>query len=333
MSGVPASGADQGTGAGSGAGVGPGAGVGLPRRVVVLAPGKINLSLAVGAVDARGYHVLETLFHAVDLAETVTVVPADELSLTVDSAVPGEIPLDGRNLALRAAEQLRAEHDVSVGAELHIRKEVPVAGGMGGGSADAAATLVALDRLWGLGLSEAQLRAHAARLGADVPFALRGRTALGRGNGGDLSSVLTAMHPTWLLAVPGGHLSTPEVYRRHDEIAAARGRTLTPEPRIDPRQLEALASGDLELLGRTLHNDLQDAALALHPGLEPVLAAALREGALGALVSGSGPTIAVLVADQAQARGVAAALQSAGLVESCLIAEGNAPGARVLEES
>lgn len=303
------------------------------RRVVVRAPGKINLSLAVGAVDAQGYHLLETLFHAVDLTETVTAVLAEELSLTVDSAVPGEIPLDGRNLALRAAEQLRAEHAVTAGAVLHLRKEVPIAGGMGGGSADAAATLVALDRLWGLGLSEAQLHSHAARLGADVPFALHGRTALGRGNGGDLSAVLTEARPTWLLAVPGGHLSTPEVYRRHDEIAAARGRELSVEPRIDPRQLEALANGDLELLGRTLHNDLQDAALALHPGLEPILAAARREGALGALVSGSGPTVAVLVADAEQARDVAAVLQAQRLVEGCLIADGNAPGAQVLEES
>ncbi|WP_394215910.1 4-(cytidine 5'-diphospho)-2-C-methyl-D-erythritol kinase [Brachybacterium vulturis] len=302
------------------------------RRVVVRAPGKINLSLGVGAVDDRGYHALATVFQAVDIYETVSATRADELSLEVHSEVPGEIPLDESNLALRAAELLRTEFDLRDGAALHIHKQVPIAGGMGGGSADAAATLVALDRLWGLGLGSEGLRQLGSRLGADVPFAMLGHTALGRGNGADLTTVLTHGEWTWLLAVPGGHLSTPAVFRRFEEIATGGGRPPVTHPTVDERQLQALSGGNLELLADTLHNDLQAAAFSLHPGLEPVVEAAEQHGALAALVSGSGPTVAVLVEDEAQARSIAAGLMSESLVESCLVARGSAAGASVLEE-
>lgn len=302
------------------------------QRVVVRAPGKINLSLGVGAVDDRGYHALATVFQAVDLYETITAVRSDELSLEVTSHVPGDTPLDGSNLALRAAELLRTEFDLDDGAALHIDKQVPIAGGMGGGSADAAATLVALDRLWGLELGSEQLRKLGSRIGADVPFSMLGHTALGRGNGADLTTVLTHGEWTWLLAVPGGHLSTPAVFRRFDEIVARGGRTPAVQPTVDERQLQALSGGNIELLADTLHNDLQAAAFALHPGLEPVVEAAEQLGALAALVSGSGPTVAVLVEDEMQARSIAAGLMSESLVESCLVARGSAPGASVLEE-
>lgn len=301
-------------------------------RVVVRTPGKINLSLVVGAVEEHGYHSLATVFQAVDLYETVTATRAEEMALTIDSEVHGDVPRDASNLALRAAQLLRTELGISAAAALHVHKQVPVAGGMGGGSADAAATLVALDRLWGLGLSAEELRALGSRLGADVPFAMLGHTAIGHGNGGDLTTVLTHGDWTWLLAVPGGHLSTPEVYRRHDEIAADVGRALVLAPEIDARQLEALSSGNTHLLGQTLHNDLQSAAFALHSGLEPVVETAERAGALGAMVSGSGPTVAALVENQAQAETIAAALQQQGLVQQCLIARGSAPGASILEE-
>jgi len=304
-----------------------------PHRVVVRAPGKLNLSLAVGAVDERGYHSLATVFQAVDLHETVTAVRAEEMSLVIDAEVSGEVPVDASNLALRAAELLRTELGVRASAALHVHKQVPIAGGMGGGSADAAATLIALDRLWGLQLGGEQLRALGARLGADVPFAMLGHTALGRGNGGELTTVLTHGDWTWLLAVPGGHLSTPAVYRRHDEIAAAVGRRLALRPQIDARQLQALSSGNIELLGDTLHNDLQSAAFALHPGLEPVVEAAERAGALGAIVSGSGPTVAALAQDRAHAESIGEALRSEGLVDDCFVARGSAPGASILEES
>ncbi|MGP9537412.1 4-(cytidine 5'-diphospho)-2-C-methyl-D-erythritol kinase [Brachybacterium sp. AOP43-C2-M15] len=303
-----------------------------PSRVVVRAPGKINLSLGVGAVDAHGYHALATVFQAVDLYETVTASRADTLSLEMTSSVPGELPLDGSNLALRAAELMREEFSLTEGAALHIDKQVPIAGGMGGGSADAAAALVALDRLWGLGLGGEGLRRLGARLGADVPFAMLGHTALGRGNGGDLTTVLTHGEWTWLLAIPGGHLSTPQVFRTFDEIVRTTGRRPAEQPEVDERQLQALSGGNIELLAETLENDLQVAAFALHPGLEPVVETAERLGAPAALVSGSGPTVAVLVEDEAQARSIAAGLMRDSLVDSCLVVRGSAPGASVLVE-
>ncbi|MGO3312667.1 MAG: 4-(cytidine 5'-diphospho)-2-C-methyl-D-erythritol kinase [Brachybacterium tyrofermentans] len=301
------------------------------NRVVVRAPGKINLSLAVGAVDDRGYHSLATVFQAVDVYETVTATQQDELTLSVDSDVPGEVPLDGSNLALRAAELLRSERGVTAGAALHVHKQVPVAGGMGGGSADAAAVLVALDRLWGLDLPAEELRELGSRLGADVPFAMLGHTALGRGTGADLTTALTHGEWTWLLAFPGGHLSTPAVYRRHDEIARSVGRVLPEHPEIEELQFQALSSGDAPLLGRTLHNDLQSAAFALHDGLEPVVEHAQRAGAYGAMVSGSGPTVAVLVEDREHAQEIGEELRAARLVDSYLVARGSAAGASVLD--
>ncbi|MGP5267393.1 4-(cytidine 5'-diphospho)-2-C-methyl-D-erythritol kinase [Brachybacterium alimentarium] len=306
-------------------------------RVVVRAPGKINLSLVVGAVDERGYHRLATVFQAVDVYETVTATRLEgagsELTLQVDSDVPGEIPLDGTNLALRAAEMLRTEYGVTEGAALHVHKQVPVAGGMGGGSADAAAVLVALDRLWGLDLAPGELRTLGARLGADVPFSMLGHTALGRGTGADLTTVLTHGEWTWLLAFPGGYLSTPEVYRRHDEIARAVGRALPEQPEIEELQFQALSSGGAAMLGETLHNDLQAAAFALDPRLEPVVELAEKSGAFGAMVSGSGPTVAALVEDDQHAHEIGARMRQEQLVESYLVARGSAPGASILEES
>lgn len=307
-----------------------------PERVVVRAPGKINLSLAVGAVDADRYHELVTLFQAVDLYETVTVGPEDperpgEFVLEVDSAVPGEVPLDESNLAIRAARMLQAHSEIARGASIHIRKQVPVAGGMGGGSADAAATLVALNELWRTDLSAETLHDLGSQLGADVPFPMLGHTALGRGNGSRLTTVLSRSDWSWVLAIPGGHLSTPEVFRRHDELVAAAGRELPEQPALDDRQLRALSSGDVSLLGATLFNDLQAAALSLHPGLEGVIDHLLQEGALGALVSGSGPTIAALAEDESHALELAESLRGTGLVEQAHVARGSAPGATLLE--
>ncbi|MCS6712643.1 4-(cytidine 5'-diphospho)-2-C-methyl-D-erythritol kinase [Brachybacterium sp. EF45031] len=302
------------------------------RRVVAQAPGKINLSLHVGAVDHRGYHALATVFQAVDLMETVTAQAADDLHLTVTSHVDGDVPTDGTNLALRAARLLQQEHRITAGAALHIDKTVPVAGGMGGGSADAAAALVALNRLWELDLEPAALRELGGRLGADVPFALTGHTALGRGNGDDLSPLLVTGEWHWVLAVPGGHLSTPEVYRTHDELVRQAGREPAAVPEPDDRQVQALRSADVALLGETLHNDLQAAAFHLRPGLAPVCELAEGSGAYGALVSGSGPTIAVLAGDADHAAQLAALLRAEGVAQQCLTTTGSAPGARVISE-
>lgn len=302
-------------------------------RVVVRAPGKINLSLAVGATDERGYHQLATVFHAVGLYETVTAERSEDITLELDSRVEGHVPTGPENLALRAARLLAEAHGVTDGAALHITKHVPVAGGMGGGSADAAATLVALNRLWQLGIAPDELRRLGGEVGADVPFAMLGHTALGRGKGDDLSSVLTSGQWSWVIATPGGSLSTPEVYARFDEIVAETGRTPAAVPEPDALQLQALRSADVTLLGQTLHNDLQMPAFTLHPGLEPVIALAESSGASGAIVSGSGPSIAVLAQDVAHAHELREILRAGCSLVDCLVLEGSVPGARIIDEA
>lgn len=308
------------------------------QRVVVRAPGKVNLSLAVGGQDERGYHQLATVFQAVGLYETVTAARWEAgapdpgaLELTLSAHVAGSVPLDGTNLVLRAAELLRERWGITEGARLHVEKHVPVAGGMGGGSADAAATLLALSLLWGIDAPAEELRALGGILGADVPFAMIGHTALGRGKGDDLTSVLTSGSWHWVLAVPGGHLSTPQVYARFDALIREHGRTVAAVPEPDAAQLQALRAGDVALLGQTLHNDLQGAAFSLDPSLEPIIVAAEQAGACGAIVSGSGPTIAVLAHDEAHARSLREVLRATGLLQECLVTEGSVPGARVLE--
>lgn len=340
-----------------------------PRRVVVRAPGTLTLSLAVGAPDPRGDRSLATVLQAVDLYATVTATRSEELSLATNggtstgpgtsadqraragesagaggSAGAGEgagVGTDaigtagapgGDSLALRAAELLREEFSLTDGASLQVDQQVPGAGGLGAAAAGAAATLVALDRLWGLGLGSERLRRLGARLGADVPFAMLGHTAMRRDHGGELTTVLTHGEWTWLLAIPGGHLPLQEVMRTFDEILRSSGRRPVEHPAVDERQLQALSSGNIELLADTLDNDLQVAAFALHPGLEPAVECAEQLGALAALVSGAGPALAVLVEDEAQARSIAAGLMRDSLVQECLVARGSAPGTSVLAE-
>lgn len=299
-----------------------------PSSVVATAPGKVNLSLRVGGIDSRGYHALATVFHALDLLETVEARRHTDLTLTVDSTVRGHVPTDGSNLALKAAELLRAEHGITDGAALHIRKTVPVAGGMGGGSADAAAALVALNALWQLGLSAEQLYALGARLGADVPFALHGGTALGLGTGTQLEAVTAPARLTWLLCAPGGHLSTPEVFRTFDTLVAHARPPITPIP--DDRQLAALSGGDVTEIAASLSNDLMPAAVHLRADLAQTLGALRDAGALAAIVSGSGPTLAALVEDDAHAEAVRAAVSPGLPAAEFVIAHGPAAGARIV---
>lgn len=301
-----------------------------PNRVVATAPGKINLSLRVGGVDERGYHALATVFQALDLTETIEARRADHLTLTVDSQVRGHVPTDSSNLVLRAAEILRAEHGVTDGAALHITKRVPIAGGMGGGSADAAAALIALNTLWGLELTAEELHDLGARLGADVPFALHGGTALGLGNGTDLTAVQAPCELTWLLCAPGGHLSTPEVFRTFDRLVADAPPPVVPSPHQE--QLDALGAGDLAAIAGTLSNDLTGPALAMRPDLEELLAALSGAGALAAILSGSGPTLGALVEDETQARRIQEAVAPGAPEAEFVIAGGPVPGARIIEQ-
>jgi 4-diphosphocytidyl-2-C-methyl-D-erythritol kinase len=295
--------------------------------VTVRAPGKINLYLAVGDLQETGYHELTTVFHAVSLVDEVTVRNADVLSLEITGEGADQLPLDERNLAWQAAE-LMAEHvgrapDVSI----MIDKSIPVAGGMGGGSADAAAVLVALNSLWELGVPRRDLHTLAAKLGSDVPFALHGGTALGTGRGEELATVLARNTFHWVLAFAKGGLSTPKVFRELDRL-----REVGEPPRLDEAEpvLAALAAGDPEQLAPLLGNELQAAALSLSSPLRRVLRAGVEAGALAGMVSGSGPTCAFLCQSASSAVDVGIELTGAGVCRTVRVASGPVHGARVV---
>jgi len=301
---------------------------------VVRAPAKINLALRVGDLDEDGYHDVVSVYQAVSLFEEVTAaLPADGPSgLTVAVRGPGaaHVPLDGTNLAVRAAQLLAERAGVPAEAALSIRKAVPVAGGMAGGSADAAAALVACDLLWGTGLSREELVALGAELGADVPFALVGGTALGTGRGDRVTPVLGRGDYHWVLALAADGLSTPRVYAEHDRLRAGLP-SVDLEPQVPADLAHALRSGDAARLGTCLVNDLQDAACSLRPQLRRVLALGEDHGVLGSLVSGSGPTVALLVADSSAALELAVALTASGVASDVRRVTGPAPGARQVE--
>ena len=299
--------------------------------VRVEAPGKVNLFLSVGAPGPDGYHPLTTVFQAVRLIETVTArrqSAQDHGTVTLTLEEPdADVPTDASNLAVRAAKLLAEATGVGEGVDLLLRKRVPVAGGMAGGSADAAAALVACNALWGTGLPLPELSALAARLGADVPFPLTGATAVGSGRGDLVTPIMTRGSYHWVFALAEDGLSTPAVFRRFDELTGAG----EPAVRDVPEALTAaLRAGDARALADSLDNDLQAAALDLRPELAEVIAVAEEAGALRAIVSGSGPTIAALVEDPGSAQRVSRALKASGLVAGVLRADAPVSGARVV---
>ncbi|BBZ51292.1 4-(cytidine 5'-diphospho)-2-C-methyl-D-erythritol kinase [Mycobacterium heidelbergense] len=295
--------------------------------VTVQAPGKVNLYLAVGDRRDDGYHELTTVFQAVSLVDEVTVRNADLLSLELAGEGAGKLPSDGRNLAWRAAE-LMAEHvgrapDVSI----TIDKSIPVAGGMAGGSADAAAVLVAMNSLWELNVPRRDLRMLAARLGSDVPFALHGGTALGTGRGEELATVLSRNSFHWVLAFADGGLLTPAVFVELDRLREAGDPPRLAEP---GPVLAALAAGDPEQLAPLLGNEMQAAALSLDPTLRRALRAGVEAGALAGIVSGSGPTCAFLCSSADSAVDVGIQLSGAGVCRTVRVVSGPVAGARVV---
>lgn len=299
-------------------------------RVHVRAPGKINVFFEVGDLDDGGYHEVASAYQAVSAYEDLWAEASDRFTIAVSGAVNvSGVPLDDRNLAVRAARLLAAETGYPGGVHLEIRKAVPVAGGMGGGSADAAAALVACDALWGTGMPSADLHALASRLGADVPFALLGGTAIGTGRGDELSPALARGRFDWVLVTSGHGLSTPDVYReldRHRELHAADIARVPRRPTVDPGVLQALRAGDATALAATMRNDLQVAALHLRPELALVLERGERMGALAGIVSGSGPTLAFLAEDEESAIDLQVVLSAEG--HEALHVHGPVPGAR-----
>ena len=306
---------------------------GRDGAVVARAPAKVNVHLGVGPLRADGFHELQTVYLAVSLLDTVTAGPGEGLSLTVTgegtgpASGPDGVPSDRRNLVWRAAELLARSAGVPADATLAVDKSIPAAAGLAGGSADAAAALVALDALWGTRASRPDLLALAAELGSDVPFSLQGGVALGSGRGEQLSPVLARGPWHWVLGIAGQGLSTPAVYAELDRLRAA-GRA--PEPRSDAAGpvLAALRGGP-DVLAAALGNDLQAAALALRPELRRALRAATDAGALAALVSGSGPTVAALATGERDAVRLAAVLAGEGVFRTVRVVQGPVPGARL----
>ncbi|MGN6404849.1 4-(cytidine 5'-diphospho)-2-C-methyl-D-erythritol kinase [Sinomonas sp.] len=308
------------------------------RSVRAKAPGKVNVSLQVGPVRPDGYHSVASVYLAVSLFEEVTATVRDEPGITVSVSPEStldvdelEIPLDERNLAVRAAALMAEVSEHPTGVHLEITKRVPVAGGMGGGSADAAATLVACDALWGAGLSREELAHLAAELGADVPFALLGGAAVGLGVGDQLSPALATARLDWVLVPADFGLSTPAVFRELDRLRSEEGVDAEEPTDVEPGILAAVRAGDPRALSHLLLNDLQRPAVSLAPGLRNTLGWGDSHGALASLVSGSGPTVALLAEDAEAAALLADALARRGT--PAIPVHGPVPGARIVSDT
>jgi 4-diphosphocytidyl-2-C-methyl-D-erythritol kinase len=303
--------------------------------VIVRAPAKINLELRVGRPGADGYHQLATVFHAVAVFDDLSAVAAEAgegITLTVDGPHAASVPVDDSNLVVRAARLLADRVGMAADARLHLRKGIPVAGGMAGGSADAAAALVACDALWHAGLDREQLHRLATELGSDVPFCLLGGTAIGAGRGERLTPALARGEYHWVVALADHGLSTPAVYAEIDRLRDV-GEVPAPdgEPAISGGLMQALRAGDPQALGACLENHLQPAALSLDPSLERALEIGRKVGALGGMVSGSGPTTVFLARDSAHALDLAMALTASGAAADVRRTFGPVGGARLVE--
>jgi len=304
----------------------------VPKVVHTRAPGKINVFLKVGALLENGYHDVATAYQAVSLYEDIRATAADDFSVTFTGSIDtSSLATDGSNLAIKAATLLAHRAGYRKGVHLEIEKHVPIAGGMGGGSADAAATLLACDSLWGTDLSREDLLELATQLGSDVPFAFTGGTAIGTGRGDQLSPALAKGSFQWVLALADFGMSTPLVYSELDLHRDRHAQDIFPastQPQVDANVLQALRAGDPHMLAEVLHNDLQAPALHLEPELGAVIELGEENGALAGMISGSGPTVAFLAADLDAALELQIALSAARL--TVVRATGPVHGARLI---
>jgi 4-diphosphocytidyl-2-C-methyl-D-erythritol kinase len=303
----------------------------ITRGVVVRVPAKINLQLAVGPLGADGFHEVTTVFQAISLFDDVTLKFAPEnsgISITLSGATSNGVPATDENLAVRAAKLMAEKYDLSTDLVIHLKKEIPVAGGMAGGSADAAGVIVAMDALFEIGLSRDEMESIAAQLGSDVPFGISGGISIGRGRGDQLTPALSRGSYHWVLALSSQGLSTPAVYQECDRLR--EGLDIA-SPQVSDSMMQALRAGDPIALGAALSNDLQAAACSLRPALRLVLDVGRDYGALGSIVSGSGPTVAFLVEDEEKSMDLTVALSSSGVVAGVVRASGPVHGARVIE--
>ena len=303
----------------------------ITRGVVVRVPAKINLQLAVGPLGADGFHEVTTVFQAISLFDDVTLKHGQEnsgVSITLSGATSNGVPATDENLAVRAAKLMAEKYDLSTDLAIHLKKEIPVAGGMAGGSADAAGVIVAIDALFEIGLSRDEMEGIAAQLGSDVPFGISGGISIGRGRGDQLTPALSRGNYHWVLALSSQGLSTPAVYQECDRLR--EGLDIA-SPQVSDSMMQALRAGDPVALGAALSNDLQAAACSLRPALRLVLDVGRDYGALGSIVSGSGPTVAFLVEDEEKSMDLTVALSSSGVVAGVVRASGPVHGARVIE--
>jgi 4-diphosphocytidyl-2-C-methyl-D-erythritol kinase len=296
--------------------------------LAVRVPAKINLWMSVGGPRADGFHDVATVYHAVSLYDEILATPSDTITVTVEGRHADQVPAGSGNIAARAAHLLAATMGIAEGIHLHIRKSIPVAAGLAGGSADAAGALVACDALWSLGLTRDDLAGFAAQVGSDVPFSLLGGTAIGTGRGEVLTPALARGEFQWVLATAAFGLSTPAAYA---ELDRQRARQVLPEPFVPERVMKALMTGNPEVLGGVLGTDFEPVALAMAPALGEVIDLGMDYGALGGLISGSGPTVVFLARDGGHAEDLCAALKASELVHEVLRAHGPVPGARVVE--
>jgi 4-diphosphocytidyl-2-C-methyl-D-erythritol kinase len=300
------------------------------KSVTVRVPAKVNLQLSVGPREADGFHNLVTVFQAISIFDDVTVTfgpPKSGLSISITGDQRHGVPADDSNLAIKAIALMAKEYDLEIDAHVEIKKLIPVAGGMAGGSADAAAAIVAIDYLFSLGMSREEMAEIASQLGSDVPFMLSGGTAIGTGHGDQLTAALSRGTYHWVLALSSIGLSTPAIYNECDRL---RLESEIAEPQTNELLMQALLAADPKSVGAHLVNDLQAAACSLRPALRLVLDVGQEYGALGALVSGSGPTVAFLVTDEEAGLDLAVALTASGVVGSVARAYGPVAGAKVL---
>ena len=300
------------------------------KSVTVRVPAKVNLQLSVGPRESDGFHNLVTVFQAISIYDDITVTFApvkSGVSISISGDQRHGVPADESNLAMKAIALMAKEYDLEIDAHLEIKKSIPVAGGMAGGSADAAAAIVAIDYLYSLGMSREEMSEVAAQLGSDVPFMLSGGTAIGTGHGDQLTAALSRGTYHWVLALSSVGLSTPAVYGECDRL---RSELEIAEPATNEQLMQALLAADPKAVGAHLINDLQAAACSLRPALRLVLDVGQEYGALGALVSGSGPTVAFLVTDEEAGLDLAVALTASGVVGSVARAYGPVAGAKVL---
>lgn len=318
------------------------------REVTASAPGKVNLLLKVGQPRADGYHPLVTVFECLSMREYVTVrtsrtpgirveTIAYQPNGQVDRELTDELALlaPEEHLAVKAAKALQPLAALgpwkatSAGVTLQVEKHVPMAGGMAGGSADAAATLVACNELWQLGLTTEQLETLGRALGADVPACIRGGISLGVGRGDHLTSLPSPQQPHhWVMALAHGGLSTPEVFRTYD--ALHEGTRWHPLPSADEYSFAAF-SDDAHVLATAVDNDLTQAAVVLRPELAQTLLDGEKAGALAAILSGSGPTCAFLARDAEHAQELAVRIGELPTVKTVCVASGPAEPARIEE--